>query len=169
MRRPSVILVAALLTVLPDIDALGYHLGIPYPHMLGHRGLTHSLPFAVSVALLAAWPLARWLQLSPFRVWMFFAVSIASHGVLDAMTNGGLGIAFFAPFSNQRFFFPFRPLQVSPLSLNRFDGAKALGILENELIYVWLPAITLAVIGVLISALMRSDRARSTGSAARAS
>ena len=33
-------------SVLPDIDSLGLDLGIPYGHMLGHRGLSHSILFA---------------------------------------------------------------------------------------------------------------------------
>jgi len=28
---------------LPDVDVLGLVMGIPYDHMLGHRGITHSV------------------------------------------------------------------------------------------------------------------------------
>jgi hypothetical protein len=35
-----------------------------------------------------------------------FSFVTASHGMLDAMTDGGLGVAFFAPFDNARYFFP---------------------------------------------------------------
>jgi inner membrane protein len=51
---------------------------------------------------------------------LFLFVVTASHGVLDAMTNGGLGVAFFAPFTSARYFLPFRPVQVSPISLAAF-------------------------------------------------
>jgi hypothetical protein len=36
------------------------------------------------------------------------------------MTDGGLGAAFFAPFDNKRYFLPWRPIQVSPISVHRF-------------------------------------------------
>jgi inner membrane protein len=50
----------------------------------------------------------------------FFLIT-ASHGILDAFTNGGLGIALFSPFDNSRYFFPFRPIQVSPIGAGFFS------------------------------------------------
>jgi inner membrane protein len=74
---------------------------------------------------------------------------MASHGVLDACTNGGLGIAFFAPFSNARYFFPGRPLEVSPLSVSRFLTADGLAIFANEMQWVWAPAA--AIVGSVLA------------------
>ncbi len=37
-------LLAAGCAMLPDADVLGFPLGIPYRSLLGHRGLSHSLP-----------------------------------------------------------------------------------------------------------------------------
>src|SRR5205807_286289 len=107
--------VSAALAVLPDLDALAFPLGIPYHSRFGHRGLSHSLLCALAVSLPAAlltpgpagWP---W-----WALWLFFWIIMASHGALDAWTNGGLGVAFFAPFDDQRYFFPWRPVQVSPI------------------------------------------------------
>ena len=45
---------------------------------------------------------------------MFLFLAIASHGLLDAFTDGGLGVAFFAPFDSTRYFFPVTPIEVSP-------------------------------------------------------
>lgn len=56
----------------------------------------------------------------PPMVFLFLFLSISSHGFLDAATDGGLGIAFFRPFSNYRYFFPWNPIVVSPLSVGRF-------------------------------------------------
>ena len=39
---------------------------------------------------------------------LYLFLSTASHGVLDALTDGGLGVAFFSPFDQTRYFFPFR-------------------------------------------------------------
>jgi inner membrane protein len=78
------------------------------------------------------------------RLWTYFFLAVASHGVLDAMTNGGLGVAFFAPFDDRRFFFPFHPILVSPVRPSRFFDARGLAVLQSELLWVWLPAAAFA-------------------------
>ena len=47
-------------------------------------------------------------------------MSCASHALLDAMTNGGLGVAVYWPFSLKRIFLPFKPIQVSPIGISNF-------------------------------------------------
>jgi inner membrane protein len=133
-------------SMLPDADVIGFQFGIGYGSMLGHRGLTHSLLFAalLSFAVTFAFfnnppPLAR------VRIALFLFVATASHGLLDAFTNGGLGIAFFAPFDDERFFFPARPIAVSPIG-TAFFSARGLDVLRSELLWVWLPALTLVAI-----------------------
>jgi inner membrane protein len=69
----------------------------------------------------------------------FFAVT-ASHGLLDAVTNGGLGIAFFAPFDGTRYFLPWRPVEVSPIGLAAFFTARGLEVLKSEFVWIWIPA-----------------------------
>src|SRR3954467_11384180 len=100
--------VVAVLPTVPDLDVLAFGLGIPYEHVLGHRGLTHALPFALLVSLAVA--ALTWKRLGvPFLDWLGFLFLVtASHGLLDALTNGGLGVAFFAPFDDRRYFFPWR-------------------------------------------------------------
>jgi inner membrane protein len=146
--RVRLIALGAALAILPDADALGFQLGIPYDHQLGHRGVTHSLAFAGAVALLAA----RLLPASPagqgrVRAGLFLFGAVASHGMLDALTDGGLGVAFFAPLSGERFFFPWRPIAVSPISVARFFTARGLRVLQSELLVVWLPALAVALFG----------------------
>jgi inner membrane protein len=63
------------------------------------------------------------------------------------MTSGGLGVALLALLSNRRFFLPWRPILVSPISIAGFFEARSLRILASELLWVWLPAIG---VGVLI-------------------
>jgi inner membrane protein len=82
------------------------------------------------------------------RVGAYLFMAMASHALLDALTNGGLGVAFFAPFSNDRYFFPWRPIQVSPISVRRFFSERGLVVLGSELAIVWVPALALAAIGV---------------------
>ncbi len=70
-------------------------------------------------------------------------VSILSHGFLDAMTSGGLGVGFFIPYSSERFFFPLRPIRVSPIK--NFLTARGLVVLQSELLSVWFPLLSIAV------------------------
>jgi inner membrane protein len=72
----------------------------------------------------------------------FFAVT-ASHGLLDAMTDGGRGIAFFAPFSPHRYFFPWRPIAVSPIGAG-FFSARGLRVLVSEARWIWVPSAIIA-------------------------
>jgi inner membrane protein len=125
-------LLAMLCAVLPDADVISFAFGVPYGSMFGLRGVTHSLAFALALAFV-----------------VFFFLATASHGALDAMTDGGLGVAFFAPFSGARYFFPFRPIVVSPIGVGSFFSAWGLAVIESELLWVWLPA-SLVVALVLI-------------------
>jgi len=149
---PRLAVVLGLLAVLPDADVIAFGFGIPYEHVLGHRGLSHSLAFAglcgLFTPLLARQSLlpdgARW-----WRTASLGATATASHGVLDAMTNGGLGVAFLAPFSGARFFLPWRPLQVSPLSAQAFFTATGARVLASEIVWVWIPVFAFASVAFL--------------------
>lgn len=127
----------ALGSLLPDIDVLAFTFGIPYEHEFGHRGMSHSVVFAAFVALMGALA-KRGLQTTFFRAFSFLFVAIGSHGILDAFTNGGLGVALLWPWSETRFFAPFQPIRVSPISLSSFLRHGA-GVLFSEFLWVWIP------------------------------
>ena len=135
----TILAIGIFLTVLPDFDVIGLRLGVPYGHLLGHRGLTHSLFFAVLVSGLLAFPMSQRFGMACGRIWIYFFLALASHGLLDALTNGGLGVAFFAPFDARRYFFPVRPIQVSTLDIRHFFLEQGASVLWNELFWVWLP------------------------------
>jgi len=97
------------LSMLPDADVVAFTLGIPYAAPFGHRGATHSLVFAV-VAGAAAALAVRSPRLIPWCV-----AVVATHPLLDALTDGGLGVALLWPFDLTRFFAPWRPIPVSPI------------------------------------------------------
>ncbi|MEO8327295.1 MAG: metal-dependent hydrolase [Nitrospirota bacterium] len=128
--------------LLPDADVLGLVLGIPYEHVLGHRGITHSIMFA----MLVGWVVPRWatptLVYGTRPYWVsalyFFLVTL-SHGFLDALTNGGLGIAFFGPFDSTRYFFPLRPVAVSPIGVSAFVSHEGMRVLLSELVWIGIP------------------------------
>jgi inner membrane protein len=108
--------IGALCSVMPDFDVIGFHFGVRYADFWGHRGFTHSLFFAgiLATACLLAASHGAIPDLSRFSLWLYFFLCAASHGLLDAITDGGLGVAFFSPFDNRRYFFPWRPIHVSP-------------------------------------------------------
>ncbi len=131
-------------SVIPDLDVLAFRLGIPYASEWGHRGFSHSLFFALLVAVMGA-ALARPLMTTAARAFWFLFLATASHGILDTFTNGGLGIAFLWPFSTERFFAPLQPIEVSPLGVSRFMSKRGLAVLASEIVWVWLPLLTAAL------------------------
>jgi inner membrane protein len=137
---------------LPDIDVIGFRFGIPYADFWGHRGFTHSLVFAALLASVVAIIVLRrgasGMGRLPLFSYLFLAT--ASHGVLDAMTNGGLGVAFFSPFDTRRYFLPWRPIRVSPIAFGRFFSPHGYLILQNELLWIWLPAGLFAVLALML-------------------
>jgi inner membrane protein len=133
---------AGACSVVPDLDIIAFYLRVPYSHMFGHRGFSHSLLFAaftgMLTALLAFRDVPRWSG-KWWRLAFFFFLVTASHGVLDAMTNGGYGIGFFSPFDNTRYFLPWRPLVVSPIGVHGFFTRWGWDVIKSEFIWVWLP------------------------------
>lgn len=130
----------SFLPVIPDFDYIGWIFRVPYGSLWGHRGFTHSILFAALLALLAS----TFLHLSKNnrpKVIFFLFMAALSHGVTDAMTNGGLGIAFFSPFDLSRYFFSWRPIEVSPMG-PRFFSQRGVTVLLSEVLYIWLPMLT---------------------------
>ncbi|HSB11389.1 MAG TPA: metal-dependent hydrolase [Blastocatellia bacterium] len=126
----------------PDIDVLANRLGFDYTTMLGHRGLTHSLPFAAALSGLLTLlafrkPVAGISRLKLFT--LLFAATV-SHSILDAMVDGTLGVAFLAPLSSRRFFLPWRPIVSTPIGMAFFSPEGA-AVIKNEIIWVWLPSL----------------------------
>jgi inner membrane protein len=136
-------------SVLPDLDVIGFKLGVAYGHELGHRGFSHSLAFALAVGALAA-AAAPWLRAGRWAALLFVALACASHGLLDMLTNGGKGIALLWPLTDERLFLPRPVIEVSPLSLERFFGPAGLRVLASELRWVWLPAVAVALLGLMV-------------------
>ena len=142
----NLLVAGVICSVLPDIDVVGFGFGIHYGGLFGHRGFTHSLFFAVVIAGLFTWMLLGKGGPNPWITFLFLFVCSASHGLLDAMTNGGLGISFFSPFSNQRYFLKWRPIDVSPIGIYGFFSDGGLHVLRSELQWVWLPSTILGIV-----------------------
>ena len=118
---------AGVAAAVPDIDAIGrpFHAG-DVALLGGHRAVTHSVFFAIGVGVLAALLAARHrTRRDRWLIGVFFALVVLSHGVLDAFTPYGEGIAFFAPLSMTRWKAAWQP----------FSG------LIPEVLVLWLPAL----------------------------
>lgn len=131
--------------VLPDLDVLAFRFGISYGHDFGHRGFSHSLLFALLMGVVGLM-LCRSLKAAPLTAFGFLFLSTASHGLLDALTTGGMGVAFFWPFDTTRYFLPWPVIPVSPIGVARFISYRGLSILRAEIVWVWLPSLMLALL-----------------------
>ena len=131
-------------SVLPDLDVIGFPLGIEYRDLWGHRGMTHSVLFATVVAgsFVALWYRSR-PAIVRTGLFLYFFFCTASHGLIDAMTDGGLGVAFFSPFDTTRYFLPVRPVLVSPIGISEFFTEHGVRVLASETIWIWLPSLAL--------------------------
>lgn len=134
----KIIVIGVLCSILPDIDVLSFSLGIPYEDMWGHRGISHSITFAVLLSLLISFSISKSKQRF-FAIAAFLFMSTMSHSILDAMTTGGSGVAFFAPFDNTRYFLPWRMIKVSPIGLQKFLSEWGLAVLKSEFIWIGIP------------------------------
>jgi inner membrane protein len=145
-------LAGVVCSVIPDLDVIGFRFGIRYGDFWGHRGFTHSLVFAALLAVVVTVVMFRRgvSEIGRWAILAYLFLATTSHGVLDAMTNGGLGVAFFSPFDNRRFFLPWRPILVSPISVTRFFSPRGYAILRSELLWIWLPAMLFGSIVLML-------------------
>ena len=148
----------ALVTCLPDADVAGFRFGIQYGDLWGHRGMTHSVLFAAGLGVLTAARFRPDWKKDGWTLAALFAAIISSHGFLDAFTNGGLGVAFFSPFDRTRYFFPWTPIEVSPIGASRFFSQRGLVVIFSELRWVWLPSLALGAVIRLGRGMLESRR-----------
>jgi len=127
---------AGVLAVVPDLDTAFYGI-IPYAHFLGHRGFVHSPFFAILFAVALSslfYAVSRKLGFrASLGVAAVFALAMASHGVLDAMTDAGLGVMLLYPISEERIFFPWRPFYAPPIKITSLSFTKVQMMLKSEL------------------------------------
>jgi inner membrane protein len=149
---------AFVLPMVPDLDVLGLEYNIPYYSPFGHRGFSHSLLFALVLGYLTAGLTFRRFKTRFLDLGGFFFVVIASHGLLDALTNGGYGVAFFWPLDNTRYGL-WGPIQVSDIGFEWPDFRHSRTV-RTELLYVWLPTSVAVALAMLSRQLWRVLRKR---------
>jgi len=142
-RIPTTLLLTGMAaSMMPDADVIFFRFGATYDSAWAHRGFSHSIGLAIVLGVLAALLSRR--SAPPLIAFAFVALAAASHGLLDMMTNGGHGIAILWPATDRRFFFDWRPIQVSPLATSRFV-TRAARIATTEFLCIWVPAAILAL------------------------
>lgn len=142
LRTPKVFILGILCSVFPDADILSFRWGIPYESFWGHRGFTHSivfgLLFGIGIMIVFHWK-------SKFKdkglLSLYYSICTVSHGVLDGMTTGGRGVAFFSPFDTTRYFLPFRNIQVSPIGASRFFSEWGMEVIRSEAVWLGIPSL----------------------------
>lgn len=136
-------LLGCFCAVIPDADVLMLNF-VDYGHVLGHRGFFHSLFFCFLLAALVTKLFYRnenLLGKKGLTLLFFFFLCGASHALLDMLTNGGKGVAIFAPFDNARYFFPCRPVKVSPIGVAKFFSERGLRVIKSEAVWIGIPCV----------------------------
>jgi len=160
LNKSKFYLLVLFCSLIPDADVIAFPLGIPYIHWLGHRGITHSILFSALLPLPILFIFYRFVPVFTLRyllLWFVFFAATLSHALLDALTNGGLGVCLYCPFNLERFFFDFRPIQVSPIG-KRFFSEAGLRVLQSEFVWIWIPSILFFALSYLLRVI--SDRRR---------
>ena len=138
-----VLITGMVLAMLPDADVIGFKLGVDYADQFGHRGASHALLVAAVVAAAVA---AIMRPANAQLIFAFLFASMASHGILDAFTSGGLGPALLWPFSDARYFAAVTPIRVSPIDVG-FFSARGVLVIVSEALWVWMPVSITALAG----------------------
>ncbi|MBA3664650.1 MAG: metal-dependent hydrolase [Bacteroidetes bacterium] len=148
MGTTRFLILGSVCATIPDLDVVMLRF-VAYSHPLGHRGFFHSLFFCL---LLAAFVMLLFYRKQNLKkkehaiYFLYFFLCGASHGLLDMLTNGGLGVAILAPFDNTRYFFPYTPIQVSPIGVGNFFSEWGLKVIKSELIWIALPCLIFIVL-----------------------
>jgi inner membrane protein len=120
------------LSLLPDADVAGLAFGVRYGDPWGHRGATHSFAFAILCGAIVG-GVAQLCRRPALASALLASLVLASHGLLDVLTDGGRGCALFWPFSDSRHFAPFRPIPVAPIGF-AFLSSRGLYVALVELV-----------------------------------
>jgi inner membrane protein len=134
LARWAIPVSCGVVAVAPDLDTLAMRaFAIPYGSFFGHRGFFHSPFFLVLLAgSLAAMVAGRRSPRAAVWLSLLWAGCAITHPLLDMLTDGGSGVMLLYPFSEDRLFFPWRPIHVSPLSVVSFFRSAGY-ILRSEM------------------------------------
>ena len=162
VNRPvpwRLVLVAAFAAAAHDVDGLFKHFfHIPVSSPYSHRGAAHSLFVAFAAGLVAAL-FHRALQVRALTAGVVIAASMASHGILDMMTNSGQAVAYLWPLSSARMFADWRPILSGPVHLSNLVS----GIIARFSSELWQLIIPMFGLALLIRGARTMSKAKQAG------
>jgi inner membrane protein len=128
----------------PDVDSLAHHfLHVPIDSVYAHRGAAHSLFVALAAWLLAA-ACHKWLRVRAATAGIVIGGAMASHGLLDMMTDSGLPVAYLWPLSSLRLVADWRPIHSTPVHMTHLV-AQIFARLRSELWQLIVPMFAAAI------------------------
>ncbi len=147
---------AVVCATIQDVDYLWSWRVARWDSIYAHRGITHSIAFAVVLAAAVATLGFAGSYWRGFRLRLFaaFVLVALSHGLLDSLTVYAGGVAFLAPFSAARFFFPWRPLAGPQAGWTEHisRAGRVAYVAGTELLCIWMPSL------LFIGLLRRAER-----------
>lgn len=139
------VLVAAAAAAASDVDGLAHHfLHVPVNSVYAHRGAAHSLFVALVAGLLAA-AFHKWFRVRAATAGLVVGAAMASHGLLDMMTDSGLPVAYLWPLNSFRLFADWRPIHSTPVHMSHLF-AQGFARLGYELLHLIIPMFAVAIV-----------------------
>jgi inner membrane protein len=132
MRRRyggPVVAVGAVCAVIPDLDLLAPIFGGTRAF---HRTLTHGIPFAGLLAVVAAGAGWRYRRRASdgLSIGIWIGLATISHAILDMLTTYPMGVALLSPLAAARYVLPWQPIES----------------VSQEFVWVFLPSVTLLLL-----------------------
>ena len=129
----------------PNLDGLTHHFfGVGVNSIYGHRGLSHSFVIAVAVGPFVAC-FHRMMRVEYVRAFVVIGAAVASHGLLDMMTDGGTAVAYWWPMSSARYFADWRPIHNVAIHRHNYLGVGIIRLL-SEIRQVVVPMMLAAIL-----------------------
>ena len=146
-KRPvpwRLLIVAAVAAAAPDVDGLFKYVWHQTPSSIyAHRGAAHSLFVALAAGLVAA-VFHKQLRVTPLVAGVVISAAMASHGLLDMMTDSGQPVAYLWPASSLRFFADWRPIHSGPVHLSHLLS-NGFARLRSDVVQLIIPMFAIAI------------------------
>jgi membrane-bound metal-dependent hydrolase YbcI (DUF457 family) len=141
-NRRKLFVLAAILSLIPDTDVL-FYIAFGVLGMTPHRGITHTLSFAVLMGLALTALFRSYFDLTFQRSFLLFFGVLFTHLVLDYLMGCGPAVPFFWPLTDQGYLFPYKvvptayyALSVAGLASVLLHPATLIGMLIETVIFL---------------------------------
>ena len=139
-NKKKIMITSLLLAALPDSDTL-VMTAIGCGTIFDHRGVFHSIFFAILVGSLVAYLFKqkKWIEPSEFiKLAILFSAVTFSHPFADGFsTSWRYGVSYLAPFDMTKYFWFSSPLPLVPLSPVQLFSARGINIFLVEVAMLW--------------------------------